>query len=93
MKPATACWARASALPPGFRPALPILILSALISSLPLSAQLKEITVNYPAKATANWPLFIAKEGGYYQKYGLDTTLVFGVHPAGIAQTHCASGQ
>jgi ABC-type nitrate/sulfonate/bicarbonate transport system substrate-binding protein len=85
MKPATACWARASALPPGFRPALPILILSALISSLPLSAQLKEITVNYPAKATANWPLFIAKEGGYYQKYGLDAKLVFAVHPAGIA--------
>ena len=23
-----------------------------------------------PAKAPANWPLFLAKEGGYYQKYG-----------------------
>src|SRR5580698_3106791 len=48
-------------------------------------AQLKDITVNYPAKATANWPLFLAKEGGYYQKYGLDAKLVFAVHPAGIA--------
>jgi ABC-type nitrate/sulfonate/bicarbonate transport system substrate-binding protein len=25
------------------------------------------------------------KEGGYYQKYGYDVSLVFGVHPAGIA--------
>ena len=29
--------------------------------------------------------MFLAKEGGYYQKYGLDVKLVFGVHPAGIA--------
>jgi len=27
----------------------------------------------------------MAKEGGYYQKYGLDVNVVFGVHPAGIA--------
>ncbi len=45
----------------------------------------KKITINYPAKAPANWPLFLAKEGGYYQKYGLDAKLVFAVHPAGIA--------
>lgn len=43
------------------------------------------ITINYPARAPANWPLFIAKEGGYFEKYGLDAKLVFGVHPAGIA--------
>ena len=46
---------------------------------------LQKITINYPARTGSNWPLFIAKEGGYYQKYGLDVTLVFGVHPAGIA--------
>jgi ABC-type nitrate/sulfonate/bicarbonate transport system substrate-binding protein len=57
----------------------------ALLSAMPVFGQLKEITVNYPAKATANWPLFLAKEGGYYQKYGLDAKLVFAVHPAGIA--------
>ncbi|HWF10934.1 MAG TPA: ABC transporter substrate-binding protein [Bryobacteraceae bacterium] len=51
----------------------------------PASAQLKPITINYPAKAPANWPLFIAKEGGYYQKYGLDAKLVFAVHPSGMA--------
>lgn len=31
------------------------------------------------------WPLYIAKEAGYYQKYGFDANLLFGVHPAGIA--------
>jgi ABC-type nitrate/sulfonate/bicarbonate transport system substrate-binding protein len=45
----------------------------------------QNITINYPAKAPANWPLFLAKEGGYYQKYGVNATMVFGVHPAGIA--------
>jgi ABC-type nitrate/sulfonate/bicarbonate transport system substrate-binding protein len=43
------------------------------------------ITINYPARAPANWPLFIAKEGSYFDKYGFDAKLVFGVHPAGIA--------
>lgn len=45
----------------------------------------QEITINYPARAPANWPLFIAKEGGAFEKYGFDAKLVFGVHPAGIA--------
>jgi ABC-type nitrate/sulfonate/bicarbonate transport system substrate-binding protein len=45
----------------------------------------QEVTINYPARAPANWPLFIAKEGGYFEKYGLNAKLVFGVHPAGIA--------
>jgi ABC-type nitrate/sulfonate/bicarbonate transport system substrate-binding protein len=49
-----------------------------------LQAQ-QAITINYPAKAPANWPLFMAKEGGYYQKYGLDAKMVFAVHPAGMA--------
>ena len=29
--------------------------------------------------------MFLAKEGGYLEKYGFDADLVFGVHPAGIA--------
>src|ERR1700712_3897210 len=48
-------------------------------------APLQKITINYPARTGTTWPLYIAKEGGYYQKYGLDVNLVFGVHPAGIA--------
>jgi ABC-type nitrate/sulfonate/bicarbonate transport system substrate-binding protein len=46
---------------------------------------LQSITINYPTRSGASWPSFIAKEGGYYQKYGLDVTLVFAGHPAGIA--------
>jgi ABC-type nitrate/sulfonate/bicarbonate transport system substrate-binding protein len=34
----------------------------------------------------------MAKEGGYYQKYGLDVDLVFGVHPAGIAMLVSGDG-
>src|ERR1700722_3614162 len=62
-----------------------MLVWIAALCALPALAQLKEITINYPAKAPANWPLFLAKEGGYYQKYGVNATMVFGVHPAGIA--------
>ncbi len=52
---------------------------------------LQKITVNYAARTGTTWPLYIAKEGGYYQKYGLDVELVFAVHPAGIAMV--VSGQ
>jgi len=57
------------------------LLTASLISAQPL----QKVTINFPARTGSNWPLFIAKEGGYYQKYGLDVNLVFGVHPAGIA--------
>jgi NitT/TauT family transport system substrate-binding protein len=53
----------------------------------------QNITINYPAKAPANWPLFLAKEGGYYQKYGVNATMVFGVHPAGIAMVVAGDAQ
>src|SRR5579864_7366141 len=46
---------------------------------------MQKITINYPTRSGASWPMYIAKEGGYYQKYGLDVDLKFGVHPAGIA--------
>jgi ABC-type nitrate/sulfonate/bicarbonate transport system substrate-binding protein len=61
------------------------LLCAAILSALPAVAQVRDITINYPAKAPANWPIFVAKEGGYYQKYGLNAKLVFAVHPAGIA--------
>ena len=44
-----------------------------------------KITINYPTRTGQVWPLYLAKEGGYYQKYGFEVSLVFGVHPAGIA--------
>src|ERR1700689_3211103 len=54
-------------------------------ATVPWAQPLQKITINYPNRSGSNWPLFLAKEGGYYQKYGLDVNLVFGVHPAGIA--------
>lgn len=60
-----------------------VLAVQTLAQMMALAQQ--NITINYPAKAPANWPVFIAKEGGYYQKYGYNANLVFGVHPAGIA--------
>jgi len=44
-----------------------------------------ETVINYAAKTGTSWPLYIAKEGGYFEKYGLTAKLVFAVHPAGVA--------
>lgn len=57
----------------------------------PYAQSLQKVTINYPTRSGASWPLYLAKEGGYYQKYGLDVDLQFGVHPAGIAML--TSGQ
>jgi len=62
-----------------------------LLAAWPHGQSLQKITINYPARSGASWPLYIAKQGGYYQKYGLDVDLQFGVHPAGIAML--TSGQ
>ncbi len=48
-------------------------------------AEAAELTLCYPTRSGASWPLFLAKEGGYYQKYGLEVNVVFGVHPACVA--------
>src|SRR5262245_37087594 len=49
------------------------------------TAQLQKTAINFPTRSGASWPMFIAKEGGYYQKYGLDVNLVFGSGPVGVA--------
>jgi ABC-type nitrate/sulfonate/bicarbonate transport system substrate-binding protein len=57
-----------------------------LVAAATLAAQqAQKITINYPTRSGASWPLFIAKEGGYYQKYGFDVNLAFANHPAGVA--------
>ena len=62
------------------------IVVMLLAGAMTLSAQqAQKITINYPTRSGASWPLFIAKEGGYYQKYGLDVNLVFANHPTGIA--------
>ena len=63
-----------------------ILIVPSLIPSL-ISGQeqLQKTAINFPTRSGASWPMFIAKEGGYYQKYGLDVNLVFGAGTIGVA--------
>jgi ABC-type nitrate/sulfonate/bicarbonate transport system substrate-binding protein len=59
-----------------------ILVLPVLISA---QEQLQKTAINFPTRSGASWPMFIAKEGGYYQKYGLDVNLVFGPGTIGVA--------
>ena len=47
--------------------------------------KLRKVTINYATRTGTTWPLYIAKEGGYFEKCGLNAAIVFGVHPAGIA--------
>src|ERR1700682_6614984 len=63
----------------------------AAVSGWPHAEALQKVTINYPTRSGASWPMYIAREGGYYQKYGLDVDLQFGVHPTGIAML--TSGQ
>ena len=52
---------------------------------LAASAGAEEITLCYPTRSGASWPMFLAKEGGYYENYDLQVNVVFGVHPACVA--------
>jgi ABC-type nitrate/sulfonate/bicarbonate transport system substrate-binding protein len=67
------------------------IVAAVLVTAGPHAQTLQKITINYPTRSGASWHLYLAKEGGYYQKYGLDVDLQFGVHPAGVAML--TSGQ
>jgi ABC-type nitrate/sulfonate/bicarbonate transport system substrate-binding protein len=70
------------------------LALLLVVPALLTQAQgLQKVAINYPNRSGSNWPLFIAKEAGIYEKYGLDVKLVFGVMPAGIAMLVNGEGQ
>jgi ABC-type nitrate/sulfonate/bicarbonate transport system substrate-binding protein len=66
-----------------------LVVLVTLALSVPAFTQqattVQKIVINFPARSGGSWPLFIAKEGGYYQKYGLDATLKFGAGQIGFA--------
>ncbi len=55
------------------------------VGALAQQAPLQKIAINFPTRSGASWPMFMAKEGGYYQKYGLDVNLVFGAGTIGVA--------
>src|SRR5262252_6225531 len=63
-------------------------ILLVCATALTVSAQsppLQKVTINFASRTGTTWPLYIAKEAGYFEKHGLDVNMVFAVHPAGIA--------
>jgi ABC-type nitrate/sulfonate/bicarbonate transport system substrate-binding protein len=64
---------------------LGLALAGALLSAWAQGAPLEKVTINFATKTGTTWPLYIAKEGGYFEKYGLDATIAFGVHPTGIA--------
>src|SRR5262245_15208157 len=64
-----------------------------ILTAVTLAQQPQKITINYPTRSGASWPLFMAKEGGYYRKYGLDVNLVFANHPAGVAMVISGEAQ
>ena len=66
-------------------------ILLVFVAGLTLSCTaeqtpLRKVKINFPTRSAASWPMFIAKEGGYYEKNGLDVELVFGAGNLGVAQ-------
>src|SRR5215475_6563355 len=70
------------------------LFLWAVLLTASVAAQpLQKVTLNFPTRSGASWPMFIAKEGGYLQKYGLDANVVFGTHPTGIAMVVSGEAQ
>ena len=46
---------------------LGLLIAAILVTSITAQGPLQKVKINYPTKSGGSWPLFIAKEGGYYQ--------------------------
>jgi ABC-type nitrate/sulfonate/bicarbonate transport system substrate-binding protein len=66
-----------------------LLLLIAAVIAIPAVAPaqqgLEKTAINFPTRSGASWPMFIAKEGGYYQKYGLDVDLKFGAGTIGVA--------
>jgi ABC-type nitrate/sulfonate/bicarbonate transport system substrate-binding protein len=63
------------------------LVIAAVLAvpSFIAQGQLQKTAINFPTRSGASWPMFIAKEGGYYQKYGLDVNLAFGAGTIGVA--------
>jgi ABC-type nitrate/sulfonate/bicarbonate transport system substrate-binding protein len=62
-----------------------LLVLLLCGSSFVLAQPLRKAVAMIGARSGASWPLWIAKDGGLYAKYGLDVELVYAVHPAPIA--------
>jgi ABC-type nitrate/sulfonate/bicarbonate transport system substrate-binding protein len=55
-------------------------------ATLPAWSQtLEQLKAINPTRSGSSWPMWLAAEGGYFKKYGLEVTPTFGVHPVGVA--------
>lgn len=69
-----------------FRPILLGAALAIAGFSAPAVAQQKvDTTIIYGAPSSTSWPFWLAKEGGYFDKYGINAKVEFALHPAGPA--------
>lgn len=53
----------------------------------PALAQQKptDVKIVYPTPSSTSWPLWLAREGGYFEKHGIKAELQQAIHPAGPA--------
>jgi ABC-type nitrate/sulfonate/bicarbonate transport system substrate-binding protein len=65
--------------------ALTILCVLSFNASETCAQPLQKSVAMIGARSGASWPLWIAKDGGYYAKHHLDVELVYAVHPGPIA--------
>jgi ABC-type nitrate/sulfonate/bicarbonate transport system substrate-binding protein len=56
----------------------------ALASAVKAGAAADQVAIAYQALSGNVWPIFIAQEGGYYEKYGLAVKPVLSAYPSGV---------
>ena len=62
-----------------------VLLLALVAGSASAQPKPTDLTIVYPSNGTTSWPLWLAHEGGYFAKHGLNVKLEFALHPAGPA--------
>jgi ABC-type nitrate/sulfonate/bicarbonate transport system substrate-binding protein len=78
---------------PSFHPGVGKILCGVLVMALGLLISsegrpqnpLHKVVAMVGARSGASWPLWLARDGGYYRKHGLDVELVYAVHPAPMA--------
>lgn len=69
--------------------ALPLYLLCSISSLEAADVALKKIRVGYPSASASFYPLFVTKEAGLFEKYGLSAEMIF-VQGVALIQVHVA---
>ncbi|MDB5569151.1 MAG: transporter substrate-binding protein [Hyphomicrobiales bacterium] len=67
------------------RTAFAACMLALAATPAPAQQKLTDVKIVYPAPSSTTWPIWVAKEAGYFEKHGLNMTVQMGIHPAGPA--------